>query len=53
MKNIETKVDLNGGRIDKLGRQLAYLEDDSPTIKEFDLLDKRVTKIEKQMEEIN
>lgn len=33
-------------RIDKLGRQLAYLEDDAPTREEFDNLEKRVDKIE-------
>ena len=30
------------GRIDKLGKQLAYLEDDTPTREEFDNLKKRV-----------
>ncbi len=34
------------GRIDKLGMQLANLEDDAPTIEEFDNLEKRVTKLE-------
>lgn len=29
-------------RIDKLGKQLAYLEDDTPTREEFDNLEKRV-----------
>jgi len=33
-------------RIDKLGSQLAYLEDDTPTRKEFDRLDKRVKRVE-------
>ena len=33
------------GKIDKLGRQLAYLEDDTPTREEFDHLGKRVDKI--------
>jgi polyhydroxyalkanoate synthesis regulator phasin len=33
--------------IDKLGYQLAELTDDAPTIKEFDKLEKRVTKLEK------
>lgn len=36
------------GRIDKLGTQLANLEDDSPTVEEFDNLGKRVGKLEKQ-----
>lgn len=35
-------------RIDKLGMQLAYLEDDSPTREEFDKLEKRVDKIEQK-----
>ncbi|MCX6705699.1 MAG: hypothetical protein NTV24_01160 [Candidatus Woesebacteria bacterium] len=34
------------GRIDKLGTQLSKLEDDAPTIDEFDNLEKRVTKLE-------
>lgn len=34
------------GRIDKLGMQLASLEDDAPTIEEFDDMEKRVTKLE-------
>lgn len=36
-------------RIDKLGLQIASLEDDAPTIKEFDNLDKRVRRLEKQV----
>ena len=34
-------------RIDKLGLQIAHLEDDAPTIGEFDKLEKRVSKLEK------
>ena len=34
------------GRIDKLGKSLAYLEDDTPTRDEFDNLEKRVTNAE-------
>ena len=48
LKRIEKKVDENGNRIDKIGLQLAELEDDAPTIKEFDKLEKRVTKLESQ-----
>jgi hypothetical protein len=33
-------------RIDKIGLGVARLEDDPPTIKEFDKLEKRVTKLE-------
>ena len=35
-------------RIDKLGKQLAYLEDDAPTREEFDNLEKRVDRIEQK-----
>jgi peptidoglycan hydrolase CwlO-like protein len=35
-------------RIDKLGLQLARLEDDAPTINEFEDLEKRVEGIEKK-----
>ena len=37
-------------RIDKLGKQLAYLEDDAPTRNEFDNLTVRVDKIEKNLQ---
>lgn len=41
------KVEKNlTGRIDKLGKQLAYLEDDTPTREEFDNLKDRVDKME-------
>ena len=33
-------------RIDKIGKQLAYLEDDAPTKEEFGELEKRVGKLE-------
>lgn len=33
-------------RINKLGFQIANLEDDAPTVEEFDELEKRVTKVE-------
>jgi hypothetical protein len=33
-------------RINKIGLQVASLEDDAPTIEEFDKLEKRVTKLE-------
>jgi len=36
-------------RIDKLGLQIANLEDDSPTIEEFDKLETRVAKVEKKV----
>ncbi|MBI2337768.1 hypothetical protein HYU95_01160 [Candidatus Daviesbacteria bacterium] len=34
-------------RIDRLGKQLAYLDDDTPTREEFDDLEKRVDEIER------
>lgn len=36
-------------RIDKLGKSLAYLEDDAPTMEEHTKLEKRVVKIEKKL----
>ncbi|MBI3443225.1 hypothetical protein HY008_00990 [Candidatus Woesebacteria bacterium] len=36
------------GRIYKLGKQLAYLEDDVPTREEHDNLEKRVGKLEQK-----
>ena len=35
-------------RLDKLGKQLAYLEDDTPTREEYNNLEKRVDKIEQK-----
>jgi len=52
-ENKELKKEMKGGfkevidRLNKLGKFLAYLEDDTPTIDEFDKLEKRVTKLEK------
>lgn len=34
-------------RLDKQGKQLAYLDDDAPTRDEFDILESRVDKLEK------
>jgi hypothetical protein len=36
-------------RLDKQGKSLAYLEDDTPTREEHDELEERVTKIEKSL----
>lgn len=36
-------------RINNLGRQLAYLEDDTPTREEFDNLEKRVDRMEQKV----
>lgn len=50
---VEKKVNENGNRLDKVnerldlqGSQLAYLEDDAPTIKEFNRLERKVAKLE-------
>lgn len=45
---VEEKVDKNGERIDKLGLELAELQDDAPTVDEFEGLERRVGKLEKQ-----
>lgn len=47
IKEVKVEVKKNGERIDKIGLQLANLEDDSPTIDEFDDLEKRVSRLEK------
>jgi BMFP domain-containing protein YqiC len=33
-------------RLDKIGKQLAFVEDDTPTKEEFEKLEKRVSKLE-------
>lgn len=45
---LDSEVMKNTKRLDKLGLQLARLEDDAPTIQEFYNLEKRVRKLEKQ-----
>ena len=51
VKKVEGKIDgvekRLTERINKLGASLAYLEDDTP--REFDKLEKRVTKLEKHV----
>lgn len=53
VKRIEEKVEASEKRlterIDKIGASVSYLEDDAPTIREFDKLEKRVTKLEKMI----
>lgn len=39
-------------RIDKIGLQAARLEDDAPTIEEFDRLEKRVSKFEHKLSSV-
>jgi hypothetical protein len=36
-------------RIDRIGKQVAYLEDDAPTREEHEMLEKRVAKVEKKL----
>lgn len=36
-------------RIDKIGKQVAHLEDDTPTIEEHDELEKRVAEVERSL----
>lgn len=36
-------------RLDKIGSSVAYLEDDTPTVKEHEGLEKRVSKLEHQI----
>lgn len=49
-KTLHTKIDKVDrrltARLDKIGGQLAYLEDDAPTIKEFNKLKRKVIKLE-------
>lgn len=50
---LEEKMDTGfkkvNSRLDKLGKSLAYLEDDAPTREEHDLLENRVTKVEEKV----
>ena len=50
--NLDKKIDgvekRLTNRIDKIGLQVANLEDDAPTVDEFDKLEKRVSKLEQK-----
>lgn len=48
-KGVGLRFDKVDKRIDKLGLQIARLEDDAPTIEEFDNLEKKVIKIQKSL----
>lgn len=48
-RGVDVRFNETNKRIDKLGLQVASLEDDAPTIKEFDNLDNRVKRVEKQV----
>ena len=47
-KNVDLGFEVVKTRMDKLGKSLAYLEDDAPTREEFDGLEKRVVKVEQK-----
>ena len=49
MDKVDKKLGQVVGRLDKIGRQLAYLEDDTPTKEEFDTLEKRVAQVEQKV----
>ena len=49
VKNLEKKIDINTNRLNKIGTQLAYLEDDAPTKEKFDALESRVSKVESKI----
>jgi hypothetical protein len=51
-KNIDKRFDGVDKRIDKLGLQIAKLEDDAPTIEEFEGLEKKVAKIQDNLASI-
>jgi tetrahydromethanopterin S-methyltransferase subunit G len=50
--SLEKKIDAGfskvDSRLDKIGKAVAYLEDDAPTREEFDKLDKRVDGLEQK-----
>lgn len=52
-KNLVERIDKVEGRLDKIGRQLAYLEDDTPTREEFNKLEKKVGKMEPNINSVN
>ena len=49
IKGVRGEVKENTKRLNTIGKQLAYLEDDAPTIEEFEKLKKRVGKLEKSI----
>lgn len=48
-KEVRTGFKKVNQRIDRLGKSLAYLEDDTPTREEFDGLEGRVIRVEKKI----
>lgn len=49
IKEVRDEVKKNGERIDKLGKQLAYVEDDTPTREEFNELKVRMDNVESKV----
>ena len=47
-KNLSERIDRVENRLDGIAKQLAYLEDDTPTREEFNVLEKRVGKLEQK-----
>ena len=45
---VKVMISENGERIDKIGLQLAKLEDDAPTIEDHEELEDRLEKLERQ-----
>lgn len=45
---VKENVKDNGDKLTRLSESLRYLENDTPTIKEFNRLERRVSKLEKQ-----
>lgn len=44
-KTVNKRIDKVEERLDKIGQQVAYLEDDAPTREEFENLEKKVLRI--------
>jgi polyhydroxyalkanoate synthesis regulator phasin len=49
-KGVTEKFSETNERIDKLGLQLANLEDDAPTIEDFEKLEQKVVKIQNHLD---
>ena len=52
LKEVSKRFDETDKRINKLGIQLAELEDDAPTMEEHEDLERRVKKVEHQIASI-
>ncbi len=49
IKDVKEEAEKNGDRIDKFGLKLAYLDGDAPSREEFEVLEKRVEKVENKV----